>query len=86
MFVPEWLGYWMLFSFAFIIVIICLCVVYVFSVAFFDHLIPWFWYRLKVLKLKGMDEEHFYKYLDALEQEWLFIQKKKELKERGSKD
>lgn len=86
MFVPEWLGHWMLFSFAFIIVIIGLFVVYAFSVAFFDYLIPWLWYRLKVLKLKGMDEEQFYVYLDALEQEWLFIQEEKELKEHGSKD
>lgn len=93
MFVPVWLGNFVLFSFSFLTVIVCLFLLRLFAILLFEALIPWVWYRIKVLRIKSMDAEHFYRYLDSLEEEWLLIQEKKYIKRQkkgvkkhGSKD
>lgn len=93
MYIPVWLGNFVLFSFSFLIVIVCLFLLRLFAILFFEELIPWVWYRIKVLRIKSMDAEHFYRYLDSLEEEWFLIQEKKHIKRQkkgvkkvGSKD
>lgn len=93
MYVPAWLGNFVLFSFAFLTVIVCLFLLRLFAILFFEELMPWIWYRIKVLRIKSMDAEHFYRYLDSLEEEWFLIQEKKYIKQQkkgvkkvGSKD
>lgn len=68
--IPMWMAYLAYVALSIAVISVALTIIYFIGDKILDSLIPKLFYWWNVLRIRGMNEEQFYRYIDALCGEW----------------